>query len=326
MAIIEIKDLKKVYRTFKRGHTFWDAIKSIFKRKYVYNKALKGINFKVNEGEIVGLIGPNGAGKSTTIKILSGILYPTSGEAKVMGYIPYKQREKYVENIGVVFGQKSNLFWDIPALDSFWLSKYTYKIPTEVFLKRLNKMVKFLKVESVIKRPVRDLSLGERMKCELISSVLHHPKIWILDEPTIGIDILAKEKIHNFIKELNRKEKITVILTTHDMSDIEKLCKRVVIINKGKIVYDGNLWKLRKSFMNNKRIYVKFSKEKTKFKLKGTKIEERGEEHIRVVVDLNKAKITKVINQLMKCYDVVDIDVEEPKVEDVIKKIYRGEK
>jgi ABC-2 type transport system ATP-binding protein len=326
--IIEVTSLSKNYQTFERGHTFFEAIKSLFKRKYIIKEALKNANFSVRKGEIIGFIGPNGAGKSTTFKILTGVLYPKSGEVKVLNYVPYEQREEYVANIGVVFGQKTQLWWDLPAMDSFYLMRDIYEVPERVFERRLKKMVKLLGVQDIAKTPVRNMSLGERMKCELIASFLHNPKVVFLDEPTIGVDVTSKEKIREFILDMNRKFKTTVMLATHDVGDIEKLCKRVIVIDKGSIIYDGNLWELRRKYFNSKNIFVKFFEKKRKgpFKQRGVQVYERKGDYLRLRVDLSRVKIGDVVAKLMLHYDVADIDVNEPSIEDTIKKIYSEKK
>ena len=293
MNAITVKDLKKVYRTHKRGKGLWNAFVSLFNRKDENKHALKGISFEIKEGEVIGLIGPNGAGKSTTIKALSGILYPTSGEVNVIGYVPWKQRIKYVQHLGTVLGQKEQLWWDLPPVDTYQLNQEIYKIPKNKFKRRLNHMINLLDVKKVVNTPVRDLSLGERMKCKLIAALLHSPKVVLLDEPTIGLDVIAKDRLRDFVKDVNRKEKTTFIVTTHDMQDIEKLCKRVIIINMGVIVYDGPLAKLKETVMSNKVVDVKFEEKAKGFRLKGCKLLEKGDYHLMIEVD---TKVTKIKN------------------------------
>ena len=225
--IIKVENLTKVFKSYQRGNTFGEAVKSLFVRKPIYVHALKGISFNIEEGELVGFLGPNGAGKSTTLKILTGIMHPSGGKAEIMGYTPWKDRKKYVAKIGAVFGQKSQLLWDIPPVDAFYLNKAIYSIPERSFKKTLHKMVELLGVEELIKKPTRQLSLGERMKCEFIMAMLHKPKIVFLDEPTIGLDVIAKDKIREFILEMNRNG-VTFILTTHDLDDIAHLAQRVI--------------------------------------------------------------------------------------------------
>ncbi|MDD5178102.1 MAG: ATP-binding cassette domain-containing protein [Candidatus Nanoarchaeia archaeon] len=321
--IIEVKNLKKMYKTHEREPGLINAAKSIFKRNYRIDYALRGINLSINKGEIVGFIGPNGAGKSTTIKILSGILYPDEGEVNVLGFVPWKERVKYVQNIGVVFGQKTQLWWDLPAIDTFELNKDLYKIPKEVFKRRLKFMMKVMNVERVIKKPVRDLSLGERMKCQTIAALLHKPKLVFLDEPTIGLDVVAKERYRNFILETNERFGTTFLITTHDMQDVEKLCKRVIIINHGKIVYDGPLKEIKEKYMTTKILDVKFDGKPVGFKCKGCIVLKRGRCGLKIKVDLSKKKIRDVIDYLIGEFEVLDINIQDTPIEEIIQKIYQ---
>ena len=250
--IITVENLAKVFKSYQRGNTFGEAVKSLIVRKPIYIHALKGISFNIEQGELVGFLGPNGAGKSTTLKILTGIMHPSSGKAEIMGYTPWRDRKKYVAKIGAVFGQKSQLLWDIPPVDAFYLNKAIYSIPERSFKKTMNDMVELLGVEELIKKPTRQLSLGERMKCEFIMAMLHKPEIVFLDEPTIGLDVIAKDKIREFILEMNRNG-VTFILTTHDLDDIAHLAQRVIVVNHGEIVFDDSLTTLR-NYLGVKKI------------------------------------------------------------------------
>ena len=322
MAIIQIKNLRKVYKTHKREHGLFNAVKSLFKREYEMKHALKGISFEVKEGEIVGFIGPNGAGKSTTIKVISGVLYPTEGEVRVMGFTPWKDRVKYVKHIGVVFGQKPQLVWDLPPIDTFYLNKEIYDIPEKEFHQRLDYLTKLLGLEDFVKTPVRDLSLGERMKCKIVGAVLHNPELVFLDEPSIGLDVIAKDRLRDFIKYVNKKYNTTFIVTTHDMQDIERLCKRIIIINKGQIIYDGRFRDIRSKALSAKILDVKFFELKDHFRFKGCKVLKRGKYGMKIKVDTTKQQIKKVINHLVTNYDFADLIVSDPPIEDIIKKIY----
>ncbi len=241
MALIEARGLTKEFKIFRRREGVTGAFRDLFQRDYEILRAVDGIDFKVEEGEMVGYIGANGAGKSTTIKMLTGILVPTAGTVVVNGYVPYKDREVYTRGIGVVFGQRSQLWWDIAVIESFKLLRRIYNVSKEEFDRRLQKFDDILELSSLLHLPVRKLSLGQRMRCDLAAALLHNPAIVFLDEPTIGLDVLAKARIRDFLKEINNVYKTTIILTTHDLGDIEALCPRVAIIDHGKMLYDGSV-------------------------------------------------------------------------------------
>ncbi len=243
--MIEFQDIRKSYRVSKRESGLGNAVKSFFKRDYTLIEAIKGISFSIDDGEMVGYIGPNGAGKSTTIKILSGILMPDGGTCVVNGQVPWKDRKEYVRQIGVVFGQRSQLWWDIPVIDSFELLKSIYAIPSAAYRGKLDELTGLLHLEELLKTPTRQLSLGQRMRCELAASLLHDPKLLFLDEPTIGLDAVSKIAVRDFIRKLNEEHKTTVILTTHDMQDIEAITNRVILIGRGQKLMDGTLNDLR---------------------------------------------------------------------------------
>lgn len=322
-TIIEVKNLKKSFKTYSRGAGTFEAIKSLVARKHKIVHALKGVNLEVQKGEILGLIGPNGAGKSTLIKTLCGVLYPDSGTINCMGFVPWDERVKYVQNIGVVFGpQKSQLNYDLPAVDTFFFLKELYEVPSKDFGRRLAYFTKLLNVEDLSKRPVRNLSLGERMKCDLIAALLHNPKIVFLDEPTVGVDLISKEKIREFILKINREQKTTFIITTHDMSDIEKLCKRIAVINYGNIVYDGLLSKLKGKF-KEKHLKIELSEKGRQFNFKGCKVHKHDEFTLNIEVNTNAQTINNVMQHILSHYKVADITISDPEIEEVIKKIYR---
>ncbi len=323
MPAISVKDLRKTFKVYKRGQGVLEAVKSLFSREYTIKDALKKVSLEVQEGEIVGLIGPNGAGKSTLIKILSGLLWPDGGEANVLGMVPWENRIKYVANIGVVFGQKSQMIWDLPPIDSFYINKDLYDVPEPDFSKRLNFMVKMLEVQEIMKSPVRELSLGERMRCEVINALLHYPRLVFLDEPSIGLDVIAKDKLRDFILKINREQKTTFIITTHDMQDIEKLCKRIIIINHGRIIYDGPLEDIKKKYFTDKHIEVKFGDKIRTFKFKGCKVIDKQDYQIKIELNTKKAPVQDLINYLLKNFDVADITVADPPIEEIIRKIYR---
>ncbi|MBI4145823.1 ATP-binding cassette domain-containing protein [Candidatus Woesearchaeota archaeon] len=323
MNIIDVKNLRKTFTTVKRGQGLKEAIKSFLRPETTTKEALNNVNFTIKEGEIVGLIGPNGAGKSTCLKILCGLLWPDSGEATILGMQPWKNRVKYVQHIGAVFGQKTTLFWDLPPLDSFHLSKDLYAIPAAEFEERKQILIKLLEAEDIAKQPTRELSLGERMRCEVIQALLHNPKLVFLDEPTIGLDLISKEKLHEFILDLNKKQKTTFIITTHDMQDIEKLCKRIIIINHGTIIYDGPLEAIKKKYFTDKHIDITFSEQVKTFSHKGCKVLTKTPYKIQLELDTRTTPIQTLISHLLKQYDVADITVSDPPIEEIIKKIYR---
>lgn len=327
VEVIKVKNLWRQFKTYKREAGFLAALKSLAKREYIVKDALKGISLSIKKGEIIGLIGPNGAGKSTLIKILSGVLYPTKGEVDVLGFVPWQDRIKYTKDIGVVFGQKTQLWWDIPAIDSFDMNRGMYEVSDEDYKERLDLMAKLLEIEEIMKKPVRQLSLGERMRCEVVQALLHNPKIVFLDEPSIGLDIIAKERMREFILEMNKKHGTTFIITTHDMGDIEKLCERIIIINHGRTIYDGSVKDVRKKFANRKIIHCKFS-EPTLVKssdVGGCRIITRNRHESVIEVDLHKVKLRNVIDNLMRKYGlkIEDMGISEPPIEEIIALIYR---
>ena len=244
--MIEVSHLRKTFRVARRNAGFSQAVKALFHREYEEIEALSDVSFSIGEGEMVGYIGPNGAGKSSTIKVLSGILTPDSGECRIDGRVPWKERAEHVKHIGVVFGQRSQLWWDVPVIDSFELLKEIYSIPDDLYRKNLSRLAELLELSQLLRTPTRQLSLGQRMRCEIAASLLHSPRVLFLDGATIGLDAVSKLAVREFIKELNREEKTTVILTTHDMQDIEALASRVILIGKGKILLDGTLDDIRR--------------------------------------------------------------------------------
>ena len=321
MNMIHVKNLSKTFKVPIRDSGLRASIKSFFKRKYKYVKAVDDISFDIKKGEIVGYIGPNGAGKSTTIKMLAGILNPDDGEILINGMIPTRDRVKYTKEIGVVFGQRSQLWWDIPVEDTFDLLKEIYKIPKDKYNKTKNKLVKLLELEEIIKVPVRQLSLGQRMRCEIAASLLHSPKILFLDEPTIGLDANSKIVVRNFIKEINKTNKITVILTTHDMSDIEYLASRIILIGKGKVLYDGSLDKIKNLFDKKKIVKIKTNDNLDDINIKGI-IDINKEDNTYVYrIDTSILSLSSFIKKL-STYNIDDIDVENQNIDDIILNLY----
>lgn len=324
MDIIQVKDLSKEYKIVRRDSGIKNAFKSFIKREYRIVRAVDKVSFSIKKGEIVGYIGPNGAGKSTTIKMLSGILKPDEGIINIMGMDPTVDRIKYVKEIGVVFGQKSQLWWDIPAEDSFDLLKDIYKIPDDEYEKNKQELVKILHLEEIIKSPVRQLSLGERMKCELVASLLHSPKILFLDEPTIGLDAISKVIVRDFIKKINKLKKITVILTTHDMADIESLTDRLIMIGHGKKLYDGSVNDIKKKYSNEKIVEVIYEGI-LKDKIVNDKIDilEESQGLIRMKIDTRKIMVSDIVRKYSEVCEIKDINVIETGIDDIIYKLYK---
>ena len=323
MSFIVVRNLCKTFKVLQRDGGLKNAFKSFIKRDYKMIKAVDDISFNINKGEIVAYIGPNGAGKSTTIKMLTGILKPDSGDIIVGGFTPFKDRLKYVKNIGVVFGQKSQLWWDIPLEDSFLLLKDIYKISDKEYLKRKEEFSELLGLKEFIKTPVRQLSLGQRMRAEIAASLLHNPKILFLDEPTIGLDAVSKIAVRKFIKEINLKHKVTIILTSHDMSDIEALTNRVIVIGHGKKLFDGKLSEIKKKFNNEKRVEIIYKKLESIPKIKNTKILKKERNRVILNLDISKITVSKVINEYSKVCEIEDVNVLTNTLDDVIVKLYK---
>lgn len=320
--VIVAKELSKSYKVPKRKSGIINGFKGMIHREYEEIMALDNISFEIGAGELVGYIGPNGAGKSTTIKILSGILTPDSGQCTVLGKVPYKDRINYVKDVGVVFGQRTQLWWDLPVIDSFELLKDIYKIPLVDYVRIKKELIDWLNLESFINNPVRQLSLGQKMRCELAASLLHSPKMLFLDEPTIGLDAVSKLAVREFIKKLNKERGVTVILTTHDMDDIESLCSKVIVIGKGQILSDGTLKSLRNKVSNERRLILDFDEGNGGFTIAGTTIVKQ--EPNKLIIDFNPDIITTadLIAFLSTKYNIKDIIIENPPIEEVIAELY----
>ncbi len=325
--IIEVHDLSKEFRTFRRREGVWGALQNLFVREYVTVHAVERVSFSIEPGEMVGYIGANGAGKSTTIKILTGILVPTSGHVVANGHVPYRDRRRYTRRIGVVFGQRTQLWWDIAVIESFKLLKEIYEISAADYERRLGVFCEILGLKDYLHTPVRKLSLGERMRCDLAASLLHSPPLLFLDEPTIGLDVVAKDHIREFLKEVNRTERTTVLLTTHDLSDIEELCRRLLIIDKGKILFDGDLQEMKKRLakFNLVKFFLKDRAQVAKLSLiatDGISCDRVDELTYLMRFDPEQHSSAEVIRNLVNTLEVRDIIVEGEPIEDIVKRIY----
>ncbi len=331
--MIRVENLSKDFKINKKYAGFKGAIKSFFTSEYTVKKAVDNISFEINDGEIVGYIGANGAGKSTTIKMMTGILKPTNGIVSVNGLLPYEDREKNAKNIGVVFGQKTQLWWDLPISETFSLLKDIYDVSDEDFNERMSFLKEVLELDEFFLSPVRTLSLGQRMRADLAAALKHNPKVIYLDEPTIGLDVVVKERVRKAIKEINEKYNTTIILTTHDLNDIEELCSRIIIIDKGKKIYDGEINGVKEKFgyLTTVEIQIKEEinlenfnefnemKDDCEFKLNF------NENKLSITFNKNKISSSEIIGRVMKKLSVIDFAVKETSIEDIVKKMYRNE-
>ena len=325
MSIITVKDLSKTFKKPIRDEGLRGMIKALFSRKYEEVHAVDGISFDIAEGEIVGYIGANGAGKSTTIKMMCGILHPTGGNITVDGLDFTKNRQQINKRMGVVFGQKTQLWWDIPLVETFKILKSIYEVPDDEYEERFNYLCDLLDMRPFLTQTVRSLSLGQRMRADFAAALIHSPKIVYLDEPTIGLDVLVKDRIRGAIKELNKKYNITVILTTHDMKDIEELCNRIIIIDKGCILYDGSLANIKYRFGNTKTIYLPRDAEISEDKIKEefpTVEFEYSDEKIAIKFSLNDVDLDSMLLLLINNYHIKDFKIEDISIEDITKKLY----
>lgn len=325
MPIIKVNNLVKTYKIIEKEDGIVGYFKNMIKPKYNEFTAVNGINFNIEEGELVGYIGENGAGKSTTIKMLTGLLTPTSGSVIVDGLIPNENRIQNNKNIGAVFGQKTQLWWDLPVIESFRLIKKMYKIPESEYRKNLKNFTEILDLENLLEKQVKNLSLGQKMRCEIAATFLHNPKIVYLDEPTIGLDVLVKENIRRFIKDINKEKKTTVILTTHDLKDIEDVCDRIILLDKGQIIYDGEKQKFKDTY--GKYVTAEFiikSKKQNIEKLSNAEIIEETESSLKVKFMHDETTIVKLMNEISNYCKIDDIHIKEAELEDILKEIYKG--
>jgi ABC-2 type transport system ATP-binding protein len=329
IMIIETKHLDKTFQQAVKKPGVVGALKHIVTQEYVNKEAVKDINMCIKEGETVAYVGPNGAGKSTTIKMLTGILHPSSGTIRVCGIEPYKKRMENAKNIGVVFGQRTQLWWDIPIRETFSLLKDVYEIKKTQFKDQMDMLVTLLGMEEFLHLPARKLSLGQRMRADLAAALIHNPRILYLDEPTIGLDIVVKKKIRKFIKELNETNHTTILLTTHDLEDIEDICERIVIINAGSLVYDGRLGEMKDIYARERALTIETTKLITDadMRLKNFKVsqvEDLGDNRLKLTFDRFEVNASQLLNAFSQDYEIIDFKIDEPKIETVIMKMYAG--
>lgn len=329
-SIVHVKDLTKQFRVFARKEGVWGGIQNLFVRDYRELIAVNRVSFDIARGEIVGYIGANGAGKSTTIKMMTGILVPSGGSVLANGFVPYEQRTEYTRTIGVVFGQRTQLWWDIAVVESFNLLRKIYEIPERDFRNRLGYFSEILNIGAYLHTPVRKLSLGERMRCDLAASLLHNPPLLFLDEPTIGLDVLAKTNILQFLKQINTEFRTTIVLTTHDLADIEELCERIILIDRGEKLFDGTLAGLRSRFGGESRILFDLKAEADRPLLDRLTADNGAHwsaiEPMRCQVSFDRQEIAsaELIKQIVANFDVKDIVVEEETIEEIVRRIYAG--
>ena len=321
MPIIDVKHLKKTFKSHKKESGVMGSVKSLFARKYIHTTAVNDISFSIEEGELIGFIGQNGAGKTTTLKCLSGLIYPTEGQVSVLGHTPFKKDHSFLKQISLVMGQKNQLWWDLPPMESFLLNKEIYNVKDAHFKKTIDELSSLLDIKESLNIQVRKLSLGERMKCELIAALIHSPKVLFLDEPTIGLDVVMQQKLREFIREYNKKFNATIILTSHYMQDVKELCERVIIIDHGTILYDGPLDSIVKKYATHKILSIIFNKQVDKKELE--KFGEVNEyEFPKATLAVPIAESTSILSKIISEYPVEDITIEDVSLEEIIRNIF----
>jgi ABC-2 type transport system ATP-binding protein len=320
--MITVENLQKHFQVGKHRRGLWGAVRNLAVREYTTVRAVDGISFTVPAGELVGYLGPNGAGKSTTIKMLTGLLVPSGGELRVNGYVPWREREQYVAKIGAVFGQRTTLWWDLPVIESLELLQYIYRIPAARFQQNLQEFRDLLELDPFLDSPVRSLSLGQRMRADLCAAMLHDPALLFLDEPTIGLDVVAKERIRQFIAHINQARGVTVLLTTHDLSDVEKLCSRVMIIDHGRLLYDGKLETLQDRFGGKRELVVDLAEAYADVSVAGAEVTDRHDLRITYQFARQEMTASELIGRLSARFRIRDLSVREPEIEATIRRIY----
>lgn len=325
MPAIEVANLTKTFQIYEKKPGLGGALSAFFKRTYKDFTAVDNLSFSIDEGELVGFIGPNGAGKTTTLKMLSGLLYPTSGRIEVVGHKPFERKDTFLRQISLVMGQKNQLWWDLPAMESFLLNKEIYGVPDKQFKATLDELVTLLDIKDILHVQVRNLSLGQRMKCELIAQLLHSPRILFLDEPTIGLDVIMQKKLREFIAEYNRRYQATIILTSHYMDDVKELCKRVIVIDRGTILFDGKLEEVIKKYSGTKLISLVLNAPVAREKLEGLgKIVSFSDEEVKL--DVARERSNEYAARLLREFPVADLNVEEPPIEEIIRTLFSRKK
>jgi len=323
MVAIQVNNLQKTFQTKRKTAGMKGSLRALIRPEYSSVEAVRGLSFQMEAGELLGFIGPNGAGKSTTIKILTGILFPTGGEAQVLDYIPWKQRRELAYHIGTVFGQRPQLWYHLPAVDTFELFGKIYEMDDRETKMRIAVLSERFEIVDLLETPVRKLSLGQRMRCEVAASLLHRPKLLLLDEPSIGLDVVAKQRIRDSIREMAMDENVGVLLTSHDAGDLEALCKRVIIINHGQIVYEDRVSNLKRRYLTSKLVEVRYADEVSKnFSLDGTDVLKVGRYGVKLQLDTRITPVDKVMTMLSSRGQVVDINISDPPLEGIIAKIY----
>lgn len=324
MAAISVSHLQKVYQSKRKAAGLGASIRALLRPQYKHIEAVRDLSFEMEDGELLGFIGPNGAGKSTTIKILTGILFPSAGDARVLGFQPWKERQKLAYHIGTVFGQRPQLWYHLPAIDTFMLFGKIYEMDDAVVRKRVSFLSEAFKIGDLLETPVRKLSLGQRMRCEVAASLLHKPRLLLLDEPSIGLDVVAKQHIRDAIRTMSQEEGVGVLLTSHDATDLEALCKRVIIINYGQIVYQDKVSNLKRKFLSRKLVEVRYAEAvPPDFSVAGVEMLKTGRYGVKLQFDTQQTAVSEVMTALTQKGNVVDITISDPPLEEVIAKIYQ---
>lgn len=326
MSTVSLKELRKTFKVKRKSAGLSGSFKALFHPEWQKVEAVKGISLELEEGELMAFIGPNGAGKSTTIKMLTGILHPSAGEAQVLGYVPWQQRRQLAYSIGSIFGQKPQLWYHLPPVDTFALFAHIYEIDPTAFKKRQAFLIEALEIGDFLQTPVRKLSLGQRMRCEIAASLLHGPRILFLDEPTIGLDVVAKQNLRQAIKTLHDEENLTIFLTSHDVGDVESLCKRVIVINHGQVIFDDRTSVLKRQFLRRKIIGVRFAQPiGDDFSVRDAHLLKRGQWGAKIELDTRLRPVDDLIQALLNYAPVVDLTVEDPPMEEIIREIYKAD-